>query len=141
VNLDDIKACIPHREPFLWLDEVVSIEGNSIHARKFVSPEIDIFQGHYPDHPVLPGVILCEAAMQAAAVFIAKTDAPDAGKVPVATRLNNTKFRRMVKPGETIEIQVSLTEKLGGAYFFTGKISVGKETAVRLEFAVTAAEG
>jgi len=137
VNLDDIKACIPHREPFLWLDEVVSIEGNSIHARKFV----DIFQGHYPDHPVLPGVILCEAAMQAAAVFIAKTDAPDAGKVPVATRLNNTKFRRMVKPGETIEIQVSLTEKLGGAYFFTGKISVGKETAVRLEFAVTAAEG
>lgn len=140
MNLDEIKACIPHREPFLWLDEVVALEENSIHARKFVSPDIDIFQGHYPDHPVLPGVILCEAAMQAAAVFIAKTDAPDTGKVPVATRLNNTKFRRMVKPGETIDIQVTLTEKLGGAYFFTGKISVGKETAVRLEFAVTAAD-
>ena len=47
----------------------------------------------------------------------------------------------MVKPGETLDIHVTLTEKLGGAYFFTGKISVGKETAVRLEFAVTAADG
>ncbi|QDT43758.1 3-hydroxyacyl-[acyl-carrier-protein] dehydratase FabZ [Gimesia alba] len=141
MNLDEIKACIPHREPFLWLDEIIALEENSIHARKLVSPDLDLFQGHYPDHPVLPGVILCEAAMQAAAVFIAKTDTPDAGKVPVATRLNNTKFRRMVKPGETLDIHVTLTEKLGGAYFFTGKITVGKETAVRLEFAVTAADG
>ncbi len=140
MNLDEIKACIPHREPFLWLDEVVALEENSIHARKFVSPDLDLFQGHYPDHPVLPGVILCEAAMQAAAVFIAKTDAPSSDKVPVATRLNNTKFRRMVKPGETIDIQVTLSEKMGGAWFFTGKLSVGKESAVRLEFAVTAAE-
>ena len=93
MKLDEIKACIPHREPFLWLDEVVALEENSIHARKFVSPDLDLFQGHYPDHPVLPGVILCEAAMQAAAVFIAKTDAPSSDKVPVATRLNNTKFR------------------------------------------------
>ena len=78
--------------------------------------------------------------MQTAAGVIEKTEAPGAGRVPVATRLNKTKLRGMVKRGETIDIQVTLTEKLGGAYFFSGKISVGKETAVRLEFAVTAAD-
>ena len=141
MNLDEIKACIPHREPFLWLDEIVSLEENGIHARKTVSPDLDLFQGHYPDHPILPGVILCEAAMQASAVFIAKSGIETGDKVPVATRLNNTKFRRMVRPGETLDIHVTLTEKLGGAYFFTGKVTVGKETAARMEFAVTATDG
>ncbi len=103
-------------------------------------PDLDLFQGHYPDHPILPGVILCEAAMQAAAVFIAKSGIETGDKVPVATRLNNTKFRRMVKPGETLDIHVTLTEKLSSAYFFTGKVSVGKETAARMEFAVTATD-
>ncbi|QDT96785.1 3-hydroxyacyl-ACP dehydratase FabZ family protein [Gimesia aquarii] len=140
MNLDDIKACIPHREPFLWLDEIVSLEENGIHARKLVSPDSDFFQGHYPDNPILPGVFLCEAAMQASAVFIAKLGVETGDKVPVATRLNNTKFRRMVKPGETLDIHVNLKERLGAAYFFTGKIMVGGETAARLEFAVTATD-
>lgn len=141
MNLDDIKACIPHREPFLWLDEIISVDENSIHARKVVSPDLELFKGHYPDQPILPGVILCEAAMQASAVFIAKSGIVAENKIPVATRLNNTKFRRMVKPGETLDIHVTLSEKLGAAYFFTGKVMVGKETAARMEFAVTATEG
>ena len=141
MNLDEIKACIPHREPFLWLDEIVSLEENSIHARKVISPDLDLFRGHYPDQPILPGVILCEAAMQASAVFIAKSGIVAEDKIPVATRLNNTKFRRMVKPGDTLDIHVTLSEKMGPAYFFTGKVMVGKETAARMEFAVTATDG
>lgn len=140
MNLDEIKACIPHREPFLWLDEIISVDENSIHARKVVSPELEIFKGHYPDQPILPGVILCEAAMQASAVFIAKSGIVAENKIPVATRLNNTKFRRMVKPGETLDIHVTLSEKLGAAYFFTGKVMVGSATAARMEFAVTATD-
>lgn len=141
MNLDEIKACIPHREPFLWLDEIVALEENGIHARKTVPTDLDLFRGHYPDQPILPGVILCEAAMQASAVFIAKSVIVTGDKIPVATRLNNTKFRRMVKPGETLDIHVTLSEELGGAYFFTGKVMVGKETAARMEFAVTATGG
>lgn len=141
MNLDEIKACIPHREPFLWLDEVIALDDKSIHARKFISPDAEVFKGHYPGQPIMPGVLLCEAAMQASAVFIAKSGMETGDKIPVATRLNNTKFRRMVKPGETLDIHVTLSEKLGAAYFFTGKVMVGKETAARMEFAVTATDG
>jgi len=141
VNLDEIKACIPHREPFLWLDEIVGMEENSIHARKVIPTDLDLFRGHYPEQPILPGVILCEAAMQASAVFIAKSGIVAEGKIPVATRLNNTQFRSMVKPGDTLDIHVTLSEKMGPAYFFTGKVMVGKKTAARMEFAVTATEG
>lgn len=141
MNLDEIKACIPHREPFLWLDEIVGMEENSIHARKVIPTDLDLFRGHYPEQPILPGVILCEAAMQASAVFIAKSGIVAEGKIPVATRLNNTQFRSMVKPGDTLDIHVTLSEKMGPAYFFTGKVMVGKKTAARMEFAVTATEG
>ena len=142
MNLDEIQQCIPHRPPFLWIDDVVEIGEQRIHARKYVDPNLDVFTGHYPNFPVLPGVLQCEAAFQAAAVLISKIDPPQAGLVPVATRLNNVKFRRLVKPGETLDIEVELTERLANAYFLRGKVSVDGQVATRLEFAcaVTNAE-
>ena len=62
------------------------------------------------------------------------------GKVPVATRNNNVQFRRMVRPGETLDIEVTLTEKLSNAFFLTGKVSVGGQVTVRFEFACAAAD-
>jgi len=143
MNHDDILKLIPHRPPFLWIDEVVSIDEARIHVRKFVDPSLDVFQGHYPHFPVLPGVLQCEAALQAGALLIAhlrtrggeSENATTEGKVPVATRMNNIKFRRLVRPGETLDIEVELTEKLSNAYFLTGKVSVGGEVSTRLEFA------
>jgi 3-hydroxyacyl-[acyl-carrier-protein] dehydratase len=139
MNIDEIQELIPHRPPFLWVDEVLEIDENRIRARKFVDPELPVFGGHYPDFPVLPGVLLCEACFQAGAVLIAKSHPPEAGQVPVVTRQNNTRFRRLVRPGETLDIEVELTEKLANAFFLTGKVSVDGQTAVRLEFACTAA--
>jgi 3-hydroxyacyl-[acyl-carrier-protein] dehydratase len=130
-----IKECIPHRSPFLWLDEVVELTDTRIHARKFLAPDLDVFQGHYPDFPVLPGVLQCEAAFQAGAVLISKLVAVDSGKVPVVTRLNNTQFRRLVRPGETIDIEVELTERLANAFFLKGRVSVDGKVSTRLEFA------
>lgn len=131
-----IEQCIPHREPFLWLDEVTEITEDSLTARKQVSPELDLFRGHYPDMPVLPGVIQCEACFQAAAVFMSKKEPVGEGRVPVVTRQNNTKFRRLVQPGETMTIEVTLTEQLSNAFFFSGKVSVDGQVSARLEFAV-----
>jgi len=145
-SLTKTQICelIPHRDPFLWLDEVVDVSETTIHARKLVSPELDVFRGHYPGQPVLPGVLLCEAAMQAGAVLIARQLAGEipAGHVPVATRINNVKFRHMVRPGDILDIQVTFTERLGQAYFMTAKVAVSGKTAAQLEFActVTAAE-
>ena len=137
MNLDEIQTLIPHRPPFLWLDEVVEISENTIHARKSLDPALPVFAGHYPDFPVLPGVLQCEACFQAAAVLIAKMHPVEPGQVPVVTRQNNTRFRRLVRPGETLDIEVSLTEKLANAFFLSGKVSVAGQTSLRLDFACT----
>lgn len=133
-----IEQLIPHRDPFLWLDEVVSVDATHIHAKKHLPASLDVFQGHYPHFPVMPGVLQCEAALQAGAVLIARSLPNDAGKVPVATRINNVQFRRLVRPGETLDIEVEMTERLADAFFLKGKVSVDGKVSTRLEFACTA---
>jgi 3-hydroxyacyl-[acyl-carrier-protein] dehydratase len=140
MNQSEIQQLIPHRDPFLWIDEVVEISESTIVARKLVPEDLDVFQGHYPQFPILPGVLQLEAAFQAGAILIAKTQEVGDGKVPVVTRVNNTKFRAMVRPGDMLDIEVELTEKLSNAFFLTGKVSVGGKVTVRLEFACAATE-
>jgi len=135
----EIEALIPHRDPFLWLDEVVELGETRVRARKRVPEDLAVFAGHYPEFPVLPGVLLCEAVFQAGAVLIASVGEIPEGHVPVVTRQQETRFRRMVRPGELLEIEASLEEVLGGAWFLTGKVSVEDQVAVRLQFACTAA--
>jgi 3-hydroxyacyl-[acyl-carrier-protein] dehydratase len=132
---DDIQRLIPHRDPFLWIDEVLEASETRLVARKHLPPELGVFQGHYPHCPILPGVLQCEAAFQAAAVLIARFHPPQPGEVPVVTRIQNVQFRRLVRPGETLTLEVELTERLAKAYFLRGKVSVGGETAARMEFA------
>ncbi|MFT5326237.1 MAG: 3-hydroxyacyl-[acyl-carrier-protein] dehydratase [Planctomycetaceae bacterium] len=139
MNRTDIEALIPHRAPFLWIDEVVEIGDGKIHARKKIEDGLDVFRGHYPHFPILPGVLQLEAAFQAGAILIAKTQEVGDGQVPVVTRVNNTKFRTMVRPGDTLDIEVELTETLSNAFFLKGKVSVGGKVTVRLEFACAAA--
>jgi 3-hydroxyacyl-[acyl-carrier-protein] dehydratase len=136
----DIEALIPHRDPFLWIDEVVEIDDQRIHAKKKIDEELDVFRGHYPHFPILPGVLQLEAAFQTGAILIAKTQQVGEGQVPVVTRVNNTKFRAMVKPGDTLDIEVELTERVSNAFFLKGKVSVDGKVTVRLEFACAAAK-
>lgn len=141
MTLAAIHAAIPHREPFLLLDEIVEQSPERIVCRKTFTGHEWFYQGHYPDAPLTPGVLLCEACLQAGAVLLSQQSKAaaesTAKKVPVATRLNNVRFKRMVKPGETIEIEVTLTERLADAFFMTGKVTVAGKTAVTLELACT----
>lgn len=139
MNQTEIEKRIPHRAPFLWIDEVVELSDSRIVARKHIPPDLDVFKGHYPHFPILPGVLQLEAAFQAGAILIAETQNVGAGNVPVVTRVNNTKFRSMVRPGDTLDIEVTLTETIANAFFLTGKVSVGGKVTVRLEFACAAA--
>jgi 3-hydroxyacyl-[acyl-carrier-protein] dehydratase len=139
MNREEIERLIPHRPPFLWIDEIVEISDVSVHGRKFLDPGLDVFAGHYPAYPVLPGVLLCEAALQAGALLIARLEPTPDKRVPVVSRLNNVKFKRMVRPGETLDIQVELTEKLAKAWFLTGRVEVEGQVACVLEFACTLA--
>ena len=140
MDQDQIKAAIPHRAPMLLVDEVVERNEDRIVARKTFRKDEFFFQGHYPDHPIVPGVILCEASMQAGAILLAQHMPEDGAGVPVATRLNNVKFRRVTRPGETIEMEIELVERMADAFFMQAKVTCEGKVAVRFEFACTVAE-
>lgn len=140
MSLEQIKAAIPHREPFLLIDEIVEQSENRIVCRKTFAGDEFWYAGHYPDYPITPGVILCEASMQAGAVLLSKLVEGTDGRVPVATRANNVQFKKMVLPGDTVEIEVELTERLSTAFFMTAKVTVAGKVACRLEFACTLAQ-
>ena len=139
MNRSEIEQCIPHRDPFLWLDEVTEISESRIVARKELRADLPVFQGHYPNFPVFPGVLQCEACFQAGAVLISRLVPTGANEVPVVTRLNNVQFRRMIRPGETIELEVELTERVSNAFYLKGKVQVDGKVTARLEFVCTAA--
>ncbi|MCR9198779.1 MAG: beta-hydroxyacyl-ACP dehydratase [Planctomycetaceae bacterium] len=140
MNTDQIKECIPHRAPFLWLDEISELSQTRIVATKHLGEDLPVFQGHYPDFPVFPGVLQCESCFQAGAVLISKVVEVGEGEVPVVTRLNNTQFRRMIRPGETIQIEVDLTERVSNAFYMKGRVTVDGKVTARLEFVCTAAK-
>lgn len=140
MNRQAIYDAIPHREPFLLVDEIVEQSDARIVCTKRFRGDEEFFAGHYPGYPLVPGVLLCEAAMQAGAILLARHLAAAEGRVPVATRINDVRFRRMVRPGETIRLEVELVERLADAFFLKAKVSVDEQVAVRFEFACTAAE-
>lgn len=136
---EEILQAIPHRPPMLLVDEILEREENRIQCRKTFREDEFFFQGHYPQQPIVPGIILCECAMQAGAILLADFASADSG-VPVATRLNDVKFKRIVKPGESIDIAVTLDERLADAFFLTAKITCGGKLATRFQFACTLAK-
>lgn len=136
---EQILAAIPHRDPFLLVDEIVEWTDSQIVCTKVFTGEEDFFAGHFPGFPIVPGVLMCEAAMQCGAILLSRQLEGIEGKVPVATRLNDVKFKRMVRPGETIRMEVDLVERLADAFFLKAKATVDGKVAVRFEFACTAA--
>jgi 3-hydroxyacyl-[acyl-carrier-protein] dehydratase len=134
MSTSEIESAIPHRLPMLLVDEIVQRTETRIVCRKTFREDEFFFQGHYPDFPLVPGVILCEAAMQSGAILLSQFIA-EAGGVPVATRMNEVKFKNMVRPGETIEMSVELTERLANAFFLKAKVTKLGKLAVSFEFA------
>ena len=137
---EQILAAIPHRSPMLLLDEIIESEEDGIVCQKKFSAEEFFFQGHFPDAPIVPGVILCETALQAGAVLLARQHPSAEGNdLPVVTRLNNVKFKRMVRPGDTIQVTVKIQELLANAYFLSARLTCEGELTASLDFACTMA--
>ena len=139
-SFEEIAALIPHRDPFLWVDTIISFEGDTIVTEKTIPAGLDIFAGHYPGNPIMPGVLLCEAIFQSGALLIGKMSRLNHAELrtlPVLTRIGNAKFKRSVIPGETVRIKVRLSETIASVSFFKGKMTVGGKTAVQVDFACT----
>ena len=138
-----VTDLIPHRPPFLWVDRILEYDDTTLSSEKFIPEDLDIFNGHYPDHPILPGVILCEALFQTGALLIAlvmKNTEEKGSGVPVLTRIEGVRLKRPVGPGDTITMKVSLKERLAAAWFLKGTLRVGGKVAVQVDFACTLAD-
>ncbi len=109
---DQIKTIIPHREPMLFVDEVLNmVPGKSIEASFYVSPEMDIFRGHFPGAPVLPGVLTVEAMAQTADILLLSFE-KYAGKIPYFIGIDSVRFKTKIVPGDTITIQAVILKEL-----------------------------
>lgn len=132
LTIEEIKDCIPHRYPFLFLDEVLDFEsGKRLKAcRKFLAEEF-FFKGHFPDYPVVPGVIIVEAMAQAGGVLVNKSDSAAAHKNPPAlVGLDRVKFRRPVRPGDEVFFEIELIRSRPRLWKLHGVASVeGKKVA------------
>ena len=129
----DFLQYIPHRPPFLFVDKVTEEFDDTIKAEKTVDPSEPFFQGHYPDRPIMPGVLIFESIFQTGAIMMGKRIANE-GKIPVLTRVNNVKLKHAVNPGDTLQIEVTLKDLVSSAAYMTGKALVNGKTAVTLEF-------
>ena len=135
-----VLQLIPHRPPFLFVDEIVAESGDSLTARRTFRSEEDFYKGHYPGAPITPGVILCEAAFQTAAVFLVRKLIAQGhsaeGLTPVLSRIGEAKFKRMVKPGDVIEIEVTEKETVQKFHFLRGVLRKDGKPVLALEFAL-----
>ncbi|MGF1452943.1 MAG: 3-hydroxyacyl-ACP dehydratase FabZ family protein [Opitutales bacterium] len=131
-----ITDLIPHRPPFLFVDEIIEADADHLLARRTWRADEVFYAGHYPGNPITPGVLLCEATFQAAAAFLASRGDEFGGKTPVLSRIQDARFKRMVKPGDTVDIEVRLKETLKGFHFLTGTVKADGKVVVRLDFAL-----
>jgi 3-hydroxyacyl-[acyl-carrier-protein] dehydratase len=133
-----IEGILPHREPFLLIDRLVDLKpGESAVAEKDILATDDVFRGHFPGHPVFPGVLVLEALAQTGAVAVLSQ--PDArGKIILFARADDVRFKRPVVPGDTLRLEMTLTKSRGPIGLGEGKAFVGSELACSgvLTFAV-----
>lgn len=128
---------IPHRSPFLFVDKVISLSDEEIVAERTLKKEEFFFAGHYPQMPLMPGVLMCEAIFQTAGIFMSQKllkNTDISGKVPVLTRIESAKFKRMAFPGDTLQLEATFAQKVKDFYFFKGCAKKDNQVLVSLEF-------
>jgi 3-hydroxyacyl-[acyl-carrier-protein] dehydratase len=137
-GLDVIEAILPHRQPFLLIDEVAELEpGRRVVARRGVRAEDWWFPGHFPDRPVMPGVLIVEAMAQAGAIAVLVQE-ENRGKIAFFAGIDDCRFRRIVSPGDTLTLTCEIDMVRGPIGRGKATAHVGAELAARgtLTFAV-----
>jgi 3-hydroxyacyl-[acyl-carrier-protein] dehydratase len=137
VDIQQIMHAIPHRYPFLLIDRVVDLIRNvSAIGIKNVSVNEAFFAGHFPNHPVMPGVMIIESMAQTAAVLVVETLGPEAaGKVVYFMSIEGAKFRRPVVPGDQVRVHVAKERNRGNVWKFHGIARVDGVSVAEATFA------
>lgn len=129
----DILDLIPQRPPFLFVDKIIDRSESKITTTLKLTGNEDFFKGHFPGNPIMPGVLLQEALFQSGAALMAGRAG---GGLGVVTRVQNAKFKNMVRPGDELVMDVELTESISNAHYMKGTTKVDGKTVLVIEFAV-----
>lgn len=131
----EIMEFLPHREPMLLVDHMEMEENNVVHARYTVTGEEFFLKGHFPGYPIVPGVILCEIMGQCCSLLVKEHLA---GKIPFYAGLDKIRFKRQVRPGDTIEIKGTITKQKAMIFFVKAEARVDGELCAQgiLSFAL-----
>jgi 3-hydroxyacyl-[acyl-carrier-protein] dehydratase len=134
--MKDFLDYMPQREPFLFVSRVISITDSSIQTERQIEIDEPFFAGHFPGKPIMPGVLICEAVFQSGSILMGKRtgSAPDKSLIPLITRISNVKLKRIVLPGDLMEIEVKLVEIIGQAAYLKGKVKVRGKIALTVEY-------
>lgn len=131
---DAVTDLIPHRPPFLFVDEIVAESADGLQARRRWRADEDFYKGHYPGAPITPGVLLCEAVFQTGALYLARQALAAGAKpgegVPLLAKISDVRFRNPVYPGDEILIDVKKKDALGGFTMMSGAIKKADGTRV-----------
>ena len=140
----EILDLIPHRDPFLFVDEIEEFEANErVVTRWEVREDHDFFRGHYPAEPVLPGVLISEYAFQSGAILLKKSadegwdDSEDA--IPVLAGIEKARFKKLVRPGTTLRAEVKLDRSMANARYLSARVSTDEGIVARLSFVLAMA--
>ena len=137
VDIIEIKRILPHRYPILMIDRVENIvpDISAIGIKNVTSNEPQ-FQGHFPDKPIMPGVMLVEAMAQTAAILVAKSDESinSDGKLVYFMTIDNARFRKIVVPGDTLRILVTKKHRRGNVWKFEGECKVDDQAVADAKF-------
>jgi 3-hydroxyacyl-[acyl-carrier-protein] dehydratase len=139
MDILEIQKFLPHRYPFLLVDRVVEIvPGQKLVGYKNVTTNEPFFAGHFPGHPVMPGVLILEALAQASAILAYKTENMDpARKITYLMAIDNAKFRRPVVPGDRLTLEVEVIKHKGAIWKQRGTASVDGQKVAEGEFLAT----
>lgn len=142
LDIRAVMAALPHRFPMLLIDRVVSlVPRTSIHAVKAVSVNEPFFQGHFPDRPIMPGVLLVEAMAQAAGILAVETlNLAGTGRLVYFMSIEEAKFRVPVEPGCLVDFHVEITKSRGAISKFAGKALVEGKLAAECQFTAMIAD-
>lgn len=140
MNIEEIKKIIPHREPMLLVDEVVLNEDGTATGYYNVRGNEFFLQGHFPDNPIVPGVIQCEMMAQASCIMF-EAQMQEEKVIPVYTGLNKVKFRGQIKPGDRIKIDTKLVKERHPLYFLHGELSVDGKVCMNGDFSFAIVSG
>jgi len=127
MNINEVKNFLPHRYPFLLIDRVINLEvGKSLTAIKNVTFNEPHFNGHFPDQPIMPGVLIIEALAQATGILAFKSEVgkPQIGQIYMLVGVDKVRFKRMVEPGDQLEIYAEIVTVKRGIWKFNCRATV-----------------